>query len=168
MKNPAGLEIAKEMRRWLYEVYDVREVEHDGSQFELPALQMAQTLSLKNDVPVLYVHTRGAVNVYPTTRPTHNCWRDQFGRQWRKYFALAKTDTPRVLCPFVDYDRETRYNGFVANPAAWRQIELKPTRDRFDYERLWINKDCEVIGLLIHSDVWDIKRIRKYLERNYA
>ena len=169
MDNDKGRMIADEMRKWLRDVYDVREVLHDGSLFEYPALKLAHDLSIEYDEPVLYIHTRGAVNTYPYTIPTRRCWADQFGKQWKKYFTIAKTDVPRVVCPFVDYDRETRYNGFVANTAAWRLIDLKPSKDRFDFERLWIDKpDCEVLGLLVHSDEWAIKEIRKYLLTNYA
>ena len=169
MDNDKGRMIADEMRKWLRDVYDVREVLHDGSLFEYPALKLAHDLSIEYDEPVLYIHTRGAVNTYPYTIPTRRCWADQFGKQWKKYFTIAKTDVPRVVCPFVDYDRETRYNGFVANTAAWRLIDLKPSKDRFDFERLRIDKpDCEVLGLLVHSDEWAIKTIRKYLLTNYA
>lgn len=169
LDTTTGREIAREMLAWLHLYYDVRQVRHDGTQFEYPALALAKQLSEETGEPVLYIHTRGAVNTYPTTKPCRRCWREEFGTQWAKYFALARTEKPMVLCPFVDYDKETRYNGFVANAAAWRAIDLQPSRDRFDFERLWIKKDdVQVLGLLIHSDKHDIKKIRAYLLKNYS
>lgn len=169
MGNEQGLKIADEMREWLRPVYDVFEVVHDGKQFELPALKEAQRLAVEYDEPVLYIHTRGAVNTYPTTVPTRRMWREEFGRQWRKYFTIAQTPDPIVVCPFVDYDKETRYNGFVASAAAWAQLDLQPTTDRMDYERLWCKHDnTPVLGLLITRDDWAIKDIRQYLYRNYG
>lgn len=168
MDNPAGQAITREMMEWLQPAFEVVPVVHDGSQFELPALLEAQRQSRAKGKPVLYIHTRGAVNTYVYTKPTRRMWREEFGVQGAKYFAIADTEKPRVVCPFVDYDRETRYNGFVANTAAWDLLELKPTRDRFDYERLWINKpECEVLGLLINRSDRAIKDIRAYLLRNY-
>lgn len=169
MTNEAGLRIASEMRAWLQHRYELHEVLHDGSQFELPALREAQRLSIERNEPVLYIHTRGAVNTYPTTVPTRRMWAEEFGVQWRKYFTLANTAAPMVVCPFVDYDKETRYNGFVANPAAWAKLDLQPTTDRMDYERLWCkHPDVPVIGVLITRSDWAIKDIRQYLYRNYG
>lgn len=168
LDTPKGQEIAKEMLQWLAPVYDLHVVEHDGSQFELPALREAQRWSMEQDQPVLYIHTRGAVNVWRTTIPTRRMWAQEFGVQWRKYFTLASIDQPLVVCPFRDYDKETRYNGFVANAAAWAQLDLQEVTDRHVYERLWCDKhDTEVIGLLINREDWAIKDIRNYLYRNY-
>lgn len=166
MNNANGVRIAAEMLTWLRMVYDVTIIEHDGSQFEYPALKAAQELSISTGQPVLYIHTRGAVNVWRTTIPTREMWKDQFCCQWKKYFDLTACREPRVLCPFVDDDGETRYNGFVANTAAWQMVDLKPSADRMVYERLWRGKGC-VYGLLIHSTQNDIKKVRKYLYDNY-
>ncbi len=167
MANENGLKIAAELRKWLSPVYTVHEVIHDGSAFEYTALKKAQELSIQTREPVLYIHTRGAVNVYPTTIPTRKMWREEFGTQWQKYYALARTEAPRVLCPFVDDGGITRYNGFVANTAAWETIDLRPCADRMRYERLWQGRGC-TFGLLIHSEQNDIKKIRKFLQINYG
>ena len=142
-------------------------VYHNGKQFELPALREAQRLAIERNEPVLYIHTRGAVNTWRTTIPTRRMWREEFGRQWRKYFTLADRHEPLVVCPFVDKDKETRYNGFVANPAAWAALNVQPTQDRMDYERLWAKTDVPVIGLLLTRDDYAIKDIRKYLYMHY-
>ena len=167
MDNAAGRKIANEMREWLQPVYELHEVLHDGTQFELPALREAQRLVQERMQPVLYIHTRGAFNIWRTTILTRKMWREEFGRQWRKYFTLADREQPLVVCPFVDFDKETRYNGFVANAAAWAQLDLQPTKDRFDYERLWCKQETPVIGLLITRDDWAIKDIRNYLYTLY-
>lgn len=168
MTTPEGLKIADEMCAWMQPIYELHKVEHDGSLFELPALKAAQALSIERNEPVLYIHTRGAVNVWRTTIPTRKMWKEEFGRQWLKYFTVAgMQQKPVVVCPFVDSDRETRYNGFVANPSAWAQLDLQPTKDRMDYERLWRDKECTVLGLLFNCDDYAIKDIRNYLYRNY-
>lgn len=166
LDTPKGNKIANEMRAWLAPIYDLHEVKHDGKQFELPALLEAQRIARETGEPVLYIHTRGAVNTYPTTIPTRKMWRDQFGIQWRKYFTLASIDSPLVVCPFTD-NKETRYNGFVANAKAWDELDLQPTEDRMIYERLWSKSDTPVIGLLITREDKAIKDIRKYLATNY-
>lgn len=169
LDTPTGREIAREMLAWLHIYYDVRQIRHDGTLFEFPALLAAKRLSEETNEPVLYIHTRGAVNVWPTTIPTRKCWKEEFGVQWEKYFKLAKTDEPLVLCPFVDYNNETRYNGFVANAAAWKEIDLLPSKDRMVFEKLWSNKpNVRVVGLLVNSDKHDIKKIRAYLHKNYS
>lgn len=169
LDNQAGREIAREMLVWLNRVYDVRQVRHDGSQFEYPALKVAKETAEKEGCPVLYIHTRGAVNTWNTTIPTRRMWKEEFGNQWYKYFSLACMQEPLVVCPFVDKDRETRYNGFVANPAAWKEIDLKPSVDRYNFERLWAGKNnVAVVGLLIMSSTNNIKKVREYLHLNYG
>ena len=162
-----GVEIANAMERWLCRVYDVHEVLHDGSQFELPALKRAKEIACLYRVPVLYLHTRGAVNVWRTTAPTHKMWCEEFGVQWRKYQQLVDDARPTIACPFADANGEHRYNGFIANAAAWAMADLQPSDDRMVYEHIWRGKDVRLIGTLIQSDVNDVKKIRQYLYRNY-
>ena len=162
-----GVEIANAMERWLCRVYDVHEVLHDGTQFELPALKRAKEIACFYRVPVLYLHTRGAVNVWRTTAPTHKMWCEEFGVQWRKYQQLVDDPRPTIACPFVDAYGEHRYNGFVANAAAWDMADLQPSDDRMVYEHIWRGKDVRLIGTLIQSDDNDVKKIRQYLYRNY-
>lgn len=165
--NEKGEKIAKAMRAWLDPIYDVNEILHDGSEFEFPALYWARKRALETGRPVLYLHTRGAVNVWRTTAPTHAMWREEFGVQWRKYQQLVDDPRPTIACPFADANGEHRYNGFVANAAAWALADLQPSDDRMVYEHIWRGKDVRLIGTLIQSDVNDVKKIRKYLYRNY-
>lgn len=169
LDNERGRTIAIKMRRWLRPVYEVHEILHDGTRYEYPALKYMQDLCKKTGRPCLYVHTRGAVNVWNTTEATHKMWREQFGIQWQKYFTLAEAEFPLVVAPFVDEDKETRYNGFVANAAAMAAIpEIKPNPDRMVYEKLFANSTVPVVGLLIHSPENNIGAIRQYLFRNYG
>lgn len=162
-----GWDIYEAMMKWIVPVYDVMTVKHDGTQFELPALKQAQWLACLYRIPVLYLHTRGAVNVWRTTAPTHKMWCEEFGVQWRKYQQLVDDPRPTIACPFADARGEHRYNGFIANAAAWELADLQPSDDRMVYEHLWQDKDVRLIGTLIQSDVNDVKKIRKYLYRNY-
>lgn len=167
MDNERGKEIAAEMLEWLQPVYDLHIIHHDGTEFEYPALNYMQQLSIKTGRPILYLHTRGAVNTWNTTVPTRRMWRHEFGEVWQKYFLMANTYKPRVICPFVDYDRETRYNGFVANTAAMQAIRMKRIADRMWYERMWRNVNTEIIGTLINGNA-DIKQVRSYLYLHYG
>lgn len=168
MTNERGLMIAKQMREWLIP-YDVHDVLHDGTQFEYPALKEAKRLACLYNAPVLYLHTRGAVNVYTTTAQTHKMWRREFGEQWRKYQLLVKTDRPAVFAPFVDWDSYTRYNGFIANAAAWKRAKIEKCDERHEYEHIWdIDPEVDVIGTLIHKPDHAIKEIREYLQVNFG
>lgn len=166
--TPEGRRIANEMKLWMSPVFEIFEVDHDGTQYELPALLSAKAISEATGEPVLYLHTRGACNVHRTTGPTHRMWREEFGRQWRKYFTLAQIADPLVVAPFVDNNKTTRYNGFVANPAAWAAINIEPKADRMEFEHLWRGTVVDVLGLLINRDERDIQGIRTYLYNNFA
>ena len=162
-----GHDIEVEMLSWLTEHYNVIKVLHDGSLFELPALMEARRVSLLYNQPVLYIHTRGAFNIWRTTLPTRRMWREEFGNQWRKYQQLVDDTRPTIACPFADCNGEHRYNGFIANAAAWAMAELTQSEDRMVYERIWYGKDVRLIGTLIQSEVNDVKKIRHYLYRNF-
>lgn len=165
--NERGNAIMADMLKWLLPIYKMHICVHDGTQFELPALKYAQKVAADTHAPVLYLHTRGAVNVWRTTQPTHNMWREEFGVQWRKYQQLVDDPRPTIACPFADAKGVHRYNGFVANAAAWALADLRPSDDRMVYEHLWRGQDVRLIGTLIQSDVNDVKKIRKYLYCNY-
>ena len=94
-------------------------------------------------------------------------WKEEFGNQWKKYQLLVDDPRPTIACPFADKCGEHRYNGFIANAAAWAMTELQPSEDRMVYEHLWSGKDVRLIGTLIQSDVNDIRKIRDYLYRNF-
>lgn len=169
MTTEKGLLIKDDMLKWLQPIYDVTIVEHEGSQFELPALLRAQELASDTNRPVLYLHTRGAVNEYPTTKRTHEMWRREFGDQFLKYQALVNlTHTPLVVAPYIDISYCHRYNGFIANPAAWRIAPLKPTQERHDYESIWKGvPGVQHIGTLMQYECNMINHIRTHLLNNF-
>lgn len=165
-----GVEIANAMERWLCRVYDVHEVLHDGTQFELPALKEAQRVSMETGKPVLYLHTRGAVNTWDTTEQTHRMWRYVFG--YNRYCATIMNEytCACVVAPFIDNNGTHRYNGFVANTEAWKLANIPDhVEDRHEYEHLWRNVSgvCQ-IGVYVQARANKIKEIRKFLKENFA
>ena len=169
MTTEKGMKIKKEMLAWLEPLYDVTVVEHDGSQFELPALLRAKELSFIHARPVLYLHTRGAVNEYITTAATHRMWRKEFGEQRLKYQAIVNlTNHPTVVAPYIDKSYCHRYNGFIANAAAWHIATLAPTEERHDYESIWRDKQgVQHIGTLLQYEDTRIEEIRWHLRNNF-
>lgn len=168
MKTIQGLKIADEMMTWLNPVYDMHVVKHDGLLFELPALRYMQHLCIKQNRPCLYIHNRGAVNTWKTTLPTRRMWEAEFGQHWRKYFDIVSgSDVPMVACPFADDGGITRYNGFVANPAAMAAVKIEQSDDRMTFERLFQHTSVQVIGTLVSSERTDIENIRNYLYTHY-
>lgn len=142
-----GKIIAKELIEWLKPCYDIHEVLHDGSRFEYPALQYTQSLAIRSDQPVLYIHTKGGVNYRPESSLVRQMWKHEFGNvtknqvtTWngKRYFDKVATKTPRVACPYTASDNTTWYNAFVANPAAWVHIKpLQISTNRLEFERLF-------------------------------
>ena len=145
-----GHHIAEKMLEWLEPQYEVMTVTHDGSMFEWPALSRAQQWSLEIGKPVLYLHTRGAVNIHFTTEATHRMWREQFGQYGDRYFNIVENLSPVVACPFTGDKQITWYNGFVANPAAWRNVIIPSPNEaeRHAYERMFCGTKVEVVGIL--------------------
>lgn len=167
-----GHEIAAQMLQWLEPLYSVYVVWHGPETFEYEPLQFAKNLScMHQHAPVLYLHTRGAVNVHKTTEPTHRMWREQFGERAGLYFHVAENRHPLVVCPFTGSKGITWYNGFVANGAAWRQITIPKPSDRMKYERLFCGSGIPVIGLLTCTDDGDkedsVLAARQYLFTHY-
>ena len=170
MQTERGKEIEQKTLNWLLPVYNVVLVKHDGTQYEYPALHEAQRLSIETGRPVLYLHTRGAINRYNTTIPTRRMWKDQFTIHREKYFSAVKTNDPIVAAPFIDHNGvfRTRYNGFIANTAAWEAIgEIQPNKDRHFFEYLFDGHNVKHIGILLQSNTNNIINIRKYLITHY-
>ena len=170
MNNREGLTIANEMLSWLKPAYNVYEITHDGTEFEYPALHRMQLIceDLEPETPVLYIHTRGAVNQYSTTVPSRKMWQQEFGHQGQKYIDIINTYTPTVATPFWTAYGETMYNGFMANAKAMQIIPpITKNTDRFYFEKLFNdNPYVRVIGTLFHKEA-DKEKIKDYLFRNY-
>lgn len=160
--NERGQAIKKEMLAWLDPLYDVNLVIHDGSHFEYPALQYAQALSIEEDKPVLYLHTKGAFNRAELSEEVREMWKHEFGGRRDIYFGLVNRPFAVVACPFTGSDKTTWYNGFVANAKAWSEIPpIGSPSNRMKAERLFIGQKPQVIGVVrndMHRNESDIDR----------
>ena len=169
--TPNGRAIADEMLAWITPEYNTHVVWHDGRMFEYHALRYAQELAIREDIPVLYLHTKGACNKPERSALIRKMWRQEFGYDQARYFAQAlHTEKPLVLCPFIGPDRIHRYNGFVANAAAWKAIPLiQPNENRMVFEHLWRwASEVEMVGT-IYNDITseNLGKIHEYLRKNY-
>lgn len=170
VENEKGREIADEMLAWLAPLYNVHAVWHDGRMAEYHALRYAQELACKTGLPLLYVHTKGAFNKPERSAKIRMLWWQHFGHDLAHYFAQADTEKPLVLCPFTGPDRIHRYNGFVANAAAWRAIPtIQPNENRMVFEHLWrYAPEVEMRGT-IYSDIttYNLTKVHDYLKKYY-
>ena len=172
LDTPRGREISERMQDWIERsgYYDVHIYMHNGEEYERPALEYAQRISSRECKPVLYLHTRGAVNIRDTTEYTHRMWEAEFGKMAQYYASLINSQqSPCVIAPIVDNRGTHRYNGFVANTAAWLALDEIPRyKDRHEYEHLWRGTDTRILGTLMHSEDNRLKEIHKYLKEHYG
>ncbi len=172
MHNEAGLVIMYEMLEWLTESYNVYVVTHNGSRFEYPAIRFVQTICTRENIPCLYIHTKGAFYNRKRTPKIRRMWADEFTRNKEAYFSAVDCDTPAVATPFTGQEKETWFNAFVANPSAMRAIgEIKLTNDRFYYERIFCRSDVEVKGIIMDNITQPIESRRlmhAYVDDNYG
>ena len=140
LKTAEGLRIKEEMLQWLRTYYDVYTVEQEapGALYEFPAISLAFEMAAKADVPVLYIHTKGAGNPHMIQGVVRAMWRGEFGdmRNANEYFKMVETDEPRLACPVMGDDSQTWFNAFVANPTAARILRetVAPSADRYYFE----------------------------------
>lgn len=165
-----GHEIAGELLGWLKWYYTVFEVWHDGTQYEYPALHTAQAIAKATGLPVLYLHTKGACNHVARSRMIRKMWRKEFVLNLPRYVNAILGDAPAVACPFTGADRFTRYNGFIANAAAWAAIPpIEPNADRAVFEVLW--RDTPEVHLhgIIYDDITSatLHKAHEYLKQNF-
>lgn len=162
VENDRGKAIADEMLEWLFPMYDVQCVYHDGSEFEYPALRYAQTVAITSGFPVLYLHTKGAFNRAELSVDVRRMWKHEFGGRARLYYELVNLPYAVVACPFTGSDKTTWYNGFMANAKAWSEIPpIGSPKNRMHAERLFIGQRPQVIGVLrndMHRNEGDIDR----------
>lgn len=157
LKTELGIQIRDEMLEWLLKYYHVIlcEQEPPGILFEWPALFCAQDISIRYNIPVLYLHTKGAAN--PNQRYSQvnvrTLWADEFGQKRDDYMRAVNTDTPTIACPIIGTQLKiTWWNGFIANPNAFKSISLnEPSPNRYIYECLWQYSDVNVYGGITSS-----------------
>lgn len=162
---PRGLDIQAEMLQWIAPNYNTFIVLHDGTKFEYYGLKFLQTYVAHNevDVPVLYIHTKGAIKVRLCSEKVRNLWRFEFGKNIQKYVELVNKETPTIATPYAGYAKDPRpgyegtypvswYNGWMANPAALKLIDVPLSSDRYVYETC-IYTGIEILGTRC-TDVW--------------
>lgn len=166
----AGLKIKEEMLDWLTKKYDVICVNQEppGTLYEWPALKFVQRYSIDNNVPVLYIHTKGAghaKNVYDQDK-VRKFWKDEFVNNYNFYNENDYTKSI-VICPYTNKAGATWLNGFIASPEAWKNTNLKQTSDRYYYEHCFDNnKKVNVIGR-IDSHVEKPEKLGPIINKNY-
>lgn len=168
--TPTGHAIADELLGWLKWYYTVFEVWHDGTQYEYPALHTAQAIAKATGLPVLYLHTKGACNHGERSRLIRKMWRKEFVLRKDYYLDLVRNELPVVATQFTGADRFTRYNGFIANAAAWSAIpEIQPNADRSVYEVLWRDEPHTAIVGTIFNDITSqtLRKAHNYLLLNF-
>lgn len=152
--SEVGKQIKNTMLSWITSKYDCIAVNQDmpGELYEWPALAFAKTYSIRYDIPVLYLHTKGAfnsTNVYNQAK-VRKLWEDEFINhyEWYATQVLSRKHDSIVAGPFIadPHDGHTWLNGFIATPSAWKQVDLTtPSHNRYIYEFLF--RECEYIPI---------------------
>lgn len=154
LETARGLFIEEKMMEWLTPCYNVISVyqKPDGKLFEYPALRLAQYLCTqsKSAPYCLYLHTKGAANWKTLQAAVISNWKTEFTSNKKNYISQMMTDNPVVCCPFTGFEKQTWFNGFFANKAAWADLDtIKPNEDRFAFENLWKDyPNTKVYGIM--------------------
>ena len=150
MQTELGKAIEEELLAWLTPRFNVYLVRHDGRAFEYTAIKLLKDVMSRQDKPCFYLHTKGAFYTRKVSHRVRNMWRYEFGGLTERYLQAVNGDTPKVACPYTGSDKVTWYNGWCANAAAIREMNLIKTDDRFFYEYM-LFKNAEVIGLRMNN-----------------
>lgn len=144
----SGTRIKEEMLHWLCTKYSVICVNQEapGDLFEFPALSCAKMHSMTYNIPVLYLHTKGAghpTNVYDQDK-VRNLWKAEFIDHFDWYQETVTRDPLAVAAPFVSDAPAgiTWMNGFIAGRNAWKNAIINPPvtpLGRFVYEFIFQN-----------------------------
>ena len=145
-----GKQIKAEMLPWITSKYAVICINQEapGDLFEFPALSCAKQHSARYNIPILYLHTKGAanpVNVYDQGK-VRDLWKAEFIKNFEWYQHIILSDPLAVAAPFVSDAPHgiTWMNGFIAGAKAWnnaRVLPPAPPLGRLVYE--FIFKDVE-------------------------
>ena len=170
----SGRKIKEEMLPWLTEKYSVTVVNQaaPGELFEFPALKYAKELSIAENKPVLYIHTKGAgnsTNVYNQAK-CRSIWKSEFHDDYDWYANQIKAGYAAVCCPFTHKNiGMTILNGFMATPEAWKKANVYyPKRgvgdERLGYEHLFDFTDCNVYGHIMNDVILGTTAFDRMLE----
>jgi len=151
--NQVGITIEKEMLDWLLPEYDVYCVyqKSPGILYEYPAIKFAQWILEKlNKSLVLYLHTKGASNVYRFQKFIRKFWKIEFKSPRNKiYIKPILNNQTDVSAPFR-HNRITWYNGMFISKRAFDIIgEVPKFKNRYLYEGyLFKNIDIRIVGII--------------------
>lgn len=141
-----GKEIEAELLSWLVPNFNVYVVRHDGRTFEYAAIHFLQEVMTRCDAPCFYLHTKGAYYTRNVSHRVRNMWKHEFVEKRDEYLRAVLSEKAIVATPYTGTDKVTWYNGWCANAAAIRKMNIIKTDDRFYYEyKLFDN--AEVIGM---------------------
>lgn len=177
LDNPLGHSIKNELIQQLGTIYSIKCIIHDGKEFERPGIECALEECIREDVPVLYLHTKGAGNPIPSNskkniymgprvkypkgvelgdwhKAVRNLWIHEFTTNYEAYFDAVAVDYPCVSCIYTGPHGETWTNAFVINKKAAEAILPLPYCDRLMYQRLFRN--IKRVGIRM-DDIWGNK-----------
>lgn len=147
-----GKEIEHYMLSWLTKKYNVISIRQPvpGPLFEYPALRFAQLFSTEFNVPVLYLHTKGAAHKGRFQRKTLNMWRFEFVESKSAY--EKRIDQYDVLLPYSGPQNITWFNGFIASNKAFSSISpISVLENRYIYEILFKGSSLNFFGRRIDN-----------------
>lgn len=141
LKTEKGLKIKERISAYLKPRFKIFYVEQDppGTMFEYPAILFALKMAVDTNVPVLYIHTKGAVDPHHMwyQTPVKKLWEHEFGTsKVENTYKRVCCDEPTVICPIAGSEKQTWWNGMIINPAAAKIIQKTFHFDtnRFYYE----------------------------------
>ena len=114
------------------------------------------------DAPCFYLHTKGAYYTRNVSHRVRNMWKHEFVEKRDEYLRAVLSEKAIVATPYTGTDKVTWYNGWCANAAAIRKLNIIKTDDRFYYEYKLFDK-AEVIGMRM-GDVNGDNRIAMHNE----
>ena len=180
-----GKKIKAEMLEWLEPIYEVHLIEQEppGKLFEYPAIKEAIELSIERNLPVLYIHTKGAANPVPSwaermmnekfdipksakledcQKTIRNLWKNEFtGDRLTKYLDRLNTEKATVCCPYTGIQKWTWFNAWMINPTAAKLFSnrLRFSDYRWYYERIFEgHNNIDVVGMRfsnLYSNTFD-------------
>lgn len=168
-----GLDIVGEMSSWIkkhYKLFKVTQEPIEENLCEYPALLFASDFSYRMNVPVLYLHTKGAANPAPVQDIIRYFWKTEFKYYKKWYEEQIEGDTPKVVCPITTGEDIAWYNGYVMNPQAAKIIHDKlNVSDRYFYEKkLLVDTGIEVIGHYTAEKMQVTKKLFEILKVPYT
>ena len=172
LENNNGLQIEKEMLKWLipnYNLYIVYQ-KNPGKLYEYPALRFAQWLiKKKNKNYLLYIHSKGAShpnrdkNIQIIVRKLQEY--EFSGNNKNKYINSILTNKTDVATLFSYGRKKTWFNGFFISKRAFDIIGKIKKKKRMYYERMFVNTKTRVLGILNNKVINSHAFARKFYNK---